>query len=140
MRHRREDSVVEAAPGWALWRLPVRAVVAVLAVEAIAVAVVAILGNVPMTPDDLGLAIFLMLLSIVHTELATGIERIRRRTAETSYFDLSSVWTFAAALLLPPVLAAAVIVAVYGHLWQRVWRPAKVPLYRHVYKIGRAHV
>ena len=69
----------------------------------------------------------------MHTELATGIERTRRRAAETSYFDLSSVWTFAAALLLPPVLAAAVIVVVYLHLWQRVWRPNRVPLYRHVY-------
>ena len=69
----------------------------------------------------------------MHTELATGVERVRRRDAETSYFDLSSVWTFAAAVLLPPVLAAAVIVAVYSHLWWRVWRPAQVPLHRHVY-------
>jgi diguanylate cyclase (GGDEF)-like protein len=43
------------------------------------------------------------------------------------------VWTFAAALLLPPVLAAAVVVVAYTHLWHRVWRPAEVPLHRHVY-------
>ncbi|MFC4948316.1 sensor domain-containing diguanylate cyclase [Pseudonocardia sp. GCM10023141] len=124
---------MDAAPGWALWRLPVPAVAAVIAVEAAAIGVVVLAGRAPLSSAQIGLAVFLTLLSIVHTELATGIERVRRRTAETSYFDLSSVWTFAAALLLPPALAAAVIVAVYAHLWQRVWRPAKVPLYRHVY-------
>jgi diguanylate cyclase (GGDEF)-like protein len=124
-----------AAPGWALWKLPARAFVTVLVVEALAVAVIALFALLMTTPSltDVALAAFLAVLSVVHTELATGIERVRRRTAETSYFDLSSVWTFAAALLLPPALAAAVVVVVYAHLWQRVWRPAKVPLYRHVY-------
>jgi diguanylate cyclase (GGDEF)-like protein len=123
--------------GWELWRLPGRAVVLILGVEAAAVASVLTHLGTPagaaFTGEALALAAFLTLLSVVHTELATGIERIRRRAAETSYFDLSSVWTFAAALLLPPALAAAVIAAVYLHLWQRVWRPAKVPLHRHLY-------
>jgi diguanylate cyclase (GGDEF)-like protein len=122
----------QTAGGWDLWRLPARAVALVLGVEAAALAVVITGISVP-TSGAVALAAFLTLLSVVHTELATGIERIRRRAAETSYFDLSSVWTFAAALLLPPVLATAVIAAVYLHLWQRVWRPAKVPLHRHVY-------
>lgn len=117
--------------GWALWRLPARAIVMALAVEIAAVALVAARATVP-DSGPIVLAAFLILLSVVHTELAAGIERIRRRTAVT-YFDLSSVWTFAAAVLLPPVLAAVVIVAVYVHLWHRVWRPAKVPLFRHVY-------
>jgi len=123
--------------GWELWRLPTRAVVLVLVVEAGALAMVithlGLAAPEAFTGEVFGLAAFLTLLSVVHTELATGIERIRRRAAETSYFDLSSVWTFAAALLLPPALAAAVIGAVYLHLWHRVWRPAKVPLHRHVY-------
>ncbi|WP_219416349.1 GGDEF domain-containing protein [Pseudonocardia nigra] len=127
-----EPSPAPDSGGWELWRLPARAVVTVLAVEAAAVALVVATLTVP-APRTLGLAAFLTFLSVLHTELATGIERIRRRAAETSYFDLSSVWTFAAALLLPPMLAAAVIVVVYVHLWQRVWRPAKVPLHRHVY-------
>ena len=84
-------------------------------------------------PQAIGLAALLAVLSVAHTELATGIERARRRVAQSSYFDLSSVWTFAGALLLPPPLAAAVVVVVYAHLWQRVWRPSGVPLHRHVY-------
>lgn len=126
--------MVEPSPpaGASLGRLPVGARLLVLGVEAAAVGVVLLTVAVP-TRGDVTLALFLTLLSVVHTELATGIERIRRRAAKTSYFDLSSVWTFAAALLLPPMLASAVIVAVYVHLWRRVWRPANVPLYRHVY-------
>jgi diguanylate cyclase (GGDEF)-like protein len=124
---------VSASPGRTLRQLPARAVAAVLAVEVATIAVVAVTAPaVPSVPEIL-LAGTIAGLSVVHTELATGIERIRRRTAETSYFDLSSVWTFAAALLLPPAPAAAMVVVVYAHLWQRVWRPAQVPLHRHVY-------
>ena len=141
-----DEASSPAAGRWELWRLPAKVVAVVLAVEVGALALVVAGASVPTLPD-VGLAAFLTLLSVVHTELATGIERARRRAAETSYFDLSSVWTFAAALLLPPVLAAAVIGVVYLHLWQRVWRPARVPLYRHVYTTatvllaaGAAHV
>ena len=74
------------------------------------------------------------MLSVAHTELATGIERARRRVAQSSYFDLSSVWTFAGALLLPAAARRGRRAwSVYAHLWQRVWRPSGVPLHRHVY-------
>ncbi len=124
-----------SVPGLGLRTLPLPAVVVVLLVEVGAVA--AVVGTAPFLTaprlTDVVLAAVVAGLSVVHTELATGIERIRRRSSETSYFDLSSVWTFAAALLLPPVLATGVVLVVYAHLWQRVWRPARVPLYRHVY-------
>ncbi|OJY50021.1 GGDEF domain-containing protein [Pseudonocardia sp. 73-21] len=127
--------VAPSVPGSGLSTLPLPAVVVVLLVEVGAVA--AVVATAPFLawprPTDVVLAAVVAGLSVVHTELATGIERIRRRSSETSYFDLSSVWTFAAALLLPPVLATAVVLVVYAHLWQRVWRPARVPLYRHVY-------
>ena len=117
--------------------LPPRARAWVLGVEVAAVAAplistVATVGGAP-PPQAIGLAALLAVLSVAHTELATGIERARRRVAQSSYFDLSSVWTFAGALLLPAPLAAAVVVVVYAHLWQRVWRPSGVPLHRHVY-------
>ncbi|HZG89162.1 MAG TPA: GGDEF domain-containing protein [Pseudonocardia sp.] len=118
--------------GWALWRLPVPAVAVVLGVEAAAVVLV-VLGAGGTAVEHVAMAALLIVLSVVHTELATGIERVRRRAAETSYFDLSSVWTFAAAVLLPPLPATVVVLGVYLHLWQRVWRPAGVPLHRHLY-------
>jgi diguanylate cyclase (GGDEF)-like protein len=121
--------------GWALWHLPGRAVLLVVGVEAAAGALLlTTAGAVGHT--QLALAGLLALLGVVHTEVATGIDRIRRRAAETTCFNLSSVWTFAAALLLPPVPAVAVIVIVYLHLWQRVWRRAVVPLHRLVYTVA----
>ena len=85
--------------------LPPRARAWVLGVEVAAVAAplistVATVGGAP-PPQAIGLAALLAVLSVAHTELATGIERARRRVAQSSYFDLSSVWTFAGALLLP---------------------------------------
>lgn len=118
--------------GWALWRLPARAVLLVLGVQAVAIAVTVAGLELPQ-PPRIWLAAGLVGLSVVHTELATMIERARRRATETSYFDLSSVWTFAAAVLLPPAATAVVIAVVYLHLWHRVWRPAGLPLHRHVY-------
>lgn len=113
--------------------LPPRASAWVLGVELTAAVVVIATVDGPPPSSAIGLAALLAGLSVAHTELATGIERTRRRVAQTSYFDLSSVWTFAAALLLPPPLAAAVVLAVYAHLWQRVWRPSEVPAHRHLY-------
>jgi diguanylate cyclase (GGDEF)-like protein len=67
---------------------------------------------------------------VLHTEIAVRVERARRRTTPSPHIDLSSVWTFAAALLLPPLLATAVVVVIYVHLYARVWRPTRNPPYR----------
>ncbi|MHA6630726.1 diguanylate cyclase [Pseudonocardia sichuanensis] len=71
-------------------------------------------------------------LGIVHSEVALRVERVRRRIIDTLHVDLSSVWTFAAAVLVPPVLAVAVAIVVFTHLWWRSWRP-RVAVYRHVF-------
>jgi diguanylate cyclase (GGDEF)-like protein len=120
-----------------VWDLPRPMLVVLVAVELAAALLVA--GGLALLPPDpatgyavLG-ALGLVALGVLHTELATGIERVRRRVAHASYFDLSSVWTFAGALLLPPPLAGVVVIGVYAHLWWRVWYPAGAALYRHVY-------
>ena len=74
----------------------------------------------------------LCLFGMVHSEIALRVERVRRRVNETLHVDLSSVWTFAGAVLLPPALAACVAAIVFTHLWWRSWRP-RVPVYRHVF-------
>lgn len=119
---------------WEMWQLRAPVVVTVVVVCGLAVSVVATqVVTVRPTARDLLLTGALALLGLVHTEIANKVERMRRRVSDTSYYDLSSVWTFSAALLLPPPLAAAVVVAIYLHLWVRVWRPAKAQLYRNVY-------
>lgn len=135
-----DEAALRLAPvaRWAVWQLPLRLLVLVLAVEAVAIGLVVgsalrIGHSETISTGEIVLAGCLVLLSVVHVEVATGIERIRRRVADTTYFDLSSVWTFAAAVMLPGVLPAVVVIVVYVHLWLRVWKPSHVPLYRHVY-------
>ena len=119
---------------WEVWQVPGRVLAAILLVEGSAAAVVGIqAAGLRPQPQDLALMGALVVLGAVHTAVAGTVERMRRRVSDTSYYDLSSVWTFAAALLLPTPLTAAVVVAVYGHLWVRVWRPVKKPLHRNVY-------
>jgi diguanylate cyclase (GGDEF)-like protein len=119
---------------WEMWQLRGPVVAVVLLVCGIAALLVGVeLGSLRLTVRDILMTGALVLLGLVHTEIASKVERMRRRVSDTSYYDLSSVWTFAAALLLPPPLAATVVVAVYLHLWVRVWRPAKTQLYRNIY-------
>ena len=120
----------------AIWSIPTRLIVALVAVEVLAVtaAVVdGVLWSPVITPTRLWTAAVLVLASVVHTEISLGVERVRRRVTETPHIDLSSVWTFAAAVLLPPIMASVVVVAIYGHLYVRVWRPSKIPAYRLVF-------
>jgi diguanylate cyclase (GGDEF)-like protein len=65
----------------------------------------------------------LLAIAIVQAELSRTIERVRRTIAEAPHVNMTSVWTFAGALLLPAGLAAVLAVLVYAHLWIRVWRP-----------------
>ena len=119
---------------WPVWSLPGRMLVLLTVVELAAVAPVAagLVAAPPTSLQWLG-AVGIAAIGVLHTELATGIERVRRRVADSSYFDLSSVWTFAGAVLLPAPAASVVVVLIYVHLWFRVWRPVRASLYRHVY-------
>ena len=120
---------------WEVWQLPGRVVAAIVFFETLAVALVGA-QSVALHPreGDVALAFGLAAFGVLHTEIASKVERMRRRVSDTSYYDLSSVWTFAGALLLPPPLAAGVVIAVYLHLWVRVWRPARSSvLHRNLY-------
>jgi diguanylate cyclase (GGDEF)-like protein len=82
---------------------------------------------------ELTSAALLAALGVAHTEIAVGLERLRRRVTDTPHVDLSSVWTFAGAILLPPSLAALVVLVIFTHQWLRVWRSVGVPGYRHLF-------
>jgi diguanylate cyclase (GGDEF)-like protein len=119
---------------WPLWEVPHRLAISVLLVEATAIGLVVVVAVRMPLPDGIQLlrALLLAGLGLLHTEIALGVERIRRRVMVGNHANLSSVWTFAGALVLPPVCAAAVAVVVHLHVWARTGRP-RVPLYRSVY-------
>jgi diguanylate cyclase (GGDEF)-like protein len=64
----------------------------------------------------------LLVLAVLQAELSRTIERTRCACAGTPHINLATVWTFAGVLVLPPGLAATLAIAVYLHLWVRVWR------------------
>jgi len=75
---------------------------------------------------------------VVHTELTRDVERRRqaerRRNDRSPYQDFKSVWNVAGVLLLPPVLALAVVVVSFGYVWLRVpQRNVPMALGRWVY-------
>jgi diguanylate cyclase (GGDEF)-like protein len=73
----------------------------------------------------------LLVIGVGQAELSGGTEKIRRFFAGVPHVNMTSVWIFAGALILPPVLAATLTSAIYAHLWLRVWRPIKNrPAYR----------
>ncbi len=122
---------------WVIWSLPGSLIALLVLVEVGALAAVVVDGatfaptTVPAT--DLWVAGVLALAGVVHTEAALGVERMRHRVDESPHIDLSSVWTFAAALLLPAWLATAVVLPIYLHLYLRAWRPAGALLHRVVF-------
>ena len=90
-------------------------------------------GPGQLTAQHAGVLAVLAATGVLHTETALRVERMRRRVTPSPHVDLSSVWTFAAALLLPPLLAAAGVAVIYLHLYLRVWRPTRIPPYRWVF-------
>ncbi|GLY37320.1 GGDEF domain-containing protein [Amycolatopsis sp. NBRC 101858] len=57
--------------------------------------------------------------AVVQTELSAKAERMRRFLASNPHVTVTSVWFFAGALSLPPLLAVVLAVLVYGHFWLR---------------------
>jgi diguanylate cyclase (GGDEF)-like protein len=121
---------------WAVWTLPFPVLAVILVVELLAVGTLAIavphqLGTLP---GNWAVVVgILVAAGIVSTEASLGVEQMRHRSDQGPHIDLSSVWAFAAATLLPGTLATVVVVGVYGHLYARVWRRNGVPPHRALF-------
>jgi diguanylate cyclase (GGDEF)-like protein len=122
---------------WPLWGVPGRVLGAVLTVEIAALLLVArlVVFSGPPSVNAWQLAVTILGLGLVQAEIVAGVERVRRRIGHALHVDLTSVWTFAGALLLPPVQAAGIAVLLQLHLWRRSWYP-RVPLYRQLFSIA----
>ena len=120
---------------WAIWREPARVLVLLLLVEATTVALTvfqALRSHVE--PADLATLGVIVALGLAMGEMTRHVERVRRRFNDTPHVNLTSVWTFSAILMLPPVLVPVVISALYLHLFWRSWyRVRSVRAYRLVF-------
>ncbi len=110
--------------GWALWTRGRRTVTFVLIIVALGYGSAAV--TVTLVPVDRDALVNFALLAagaLVHVEATRGMERTRHSTSPggtAPYFELRTAWNFAAILLLPPLLAVAMVFLTDVHAWLRV--------------------
>ena len=106
----------------------------VLAVDAVMflVALWLIINTDPVASDVARLGI-LLVLWVVFEEISYRIARLRVRLAAYGHVDMTSVWTFAGALVLPPSLTVMLCVVVLGYAWLRHERQSGMRAYRQVF-------
>ncbi|MGI5130619.1 GGDEF domain-containing protein [Pseudonocardia sp. CA-107938] len=134
---------MSAVTRWPVWSLPGRLLGAVLAVEALALLLVVLdvvttvrAGFSAGAVADVALTLALLTgAGFLTAELAVHVERLRSRVvhggASTADVDPSPVWAFAAALLLPPLAACAVVTAMFCFVRYRVRRRSgRSPLFK----------
>ncbi|MFG1639955.1 GGDEF domain-containing protein [Amycolatopsis sp. NPDC049252] len=111
---------------WALWRRRPRVVAFILACEAIALAVLAVsLTRSPaLVPRDWINFGILAAGATIHIQLTQRQEERRRNRKKTVLIDLTAVWTFSAALILPAPLILLVIFVIRLQHWFIARRPA----------------
>ncbi len=118
---------------WRLWSLPRGVAAYVLVIVVLAATVVAVTGaRASVTGWEWAWFGALTVAAIVHLEAARAIERIRELDEGTPYTHLQSVWFFAAILLLPVPLQAALIAISFSHEFVRVFRGRAI-LHRKVF-------
>ncbi len=119
---------------WVIWTAPRRVAVFVLIVEMAAVGLTITRASPEMGKETLLRFAAILGLGLGMGEMSRHVERVRRRFTDTPHVNLTSVWTFPAALLLPPLLTAGVVTTLYLHLFWRSWyRVRGVHAYRLVY-------
>jgi diguanylate cyclase (GGDEF)-like protein len=121
---------------WSVWALPFPVLAVLLVVELLALGTLAtaVPRDLSVLPENWAVLLAVLVAAgIVSTEASLGVERVRHRSDESPHIDLSSVWAFAAAALLPGALASAVVIGIYCHLYARVWRRSGVPPHRALF-------
>jgi diguanylate cyclase (GGDEF)-like protein len=120
---------------WALWAQRPSLIAYCLLVECLAVlATLLTAGHFPVRPREVVIFGALAAMGITQAELGRQVERVRRRVNGTPHINMTSVWTGAAVLLLPPVLVALLVAVLYAHLAVRSWyRLRRVPAFRTVF-------
>jgi diguanylate cyclase (GGDEF)-like protein len=85
------------------------------------------------TGQSWGRAVLLLGLSVVFEELSRQVGRLRLLVSSGPKPDMTSVWTFAGAVVLYPGQAALLAAAVTGHVWLSRQRAAGQHAYRKLY-------
>ncbi|WP_020502309.1 GGDEF domain-containing protein [Sciscionella marina] len=120
---------------WRLWQLRPLLVIWYLLVPIAALVItgVTLAGSLAaLTSHQLILAGALLGLGVVQAESSGHVERVRRSVNTVRHVNLTSVWSFAATLLLPTGLACTVTLLLLTHHGVRSWTGTR-PLHRQVF-------
>ncbi len=106
----------------------------VLSVDLLAVVAIAASAAWPIPVDAWPVFAVLVGCAALHLHCSRWIERIRRDHSHLPHVDLCSIWMVAGAIVLPPLLAVALVVLMYTHRWWVVGRwDASRPPHRNVF-------
>lgn len=121
---------------WELWQQRPSAIALLLTVLGTALGIsLATTAAAPVGTDDLLVFTLLTSCGVLAVELSRHGERLRRLPVATLHINLNSVWTLAAAMLLPPAWATLVATVLYIHLGIRNWYDrAGVPTHQIIYR------
>jgi diguanylate cyclase (GGDEF)-like protein len=119
---------------WAVRAVPSRVVAYLVFVELIALGWgVAALVRSPWNLDGLAVALYLTALAVGFEEGSRHIARLKLRLAINLKQDMTSVWSFAAAVALRSAWMITVLLVIYGYTYFRQHRPAGEALYRRLF-------
>ncbi|MFD9891145.1 diguanylate cyclase [Amycolatopsis sp. NPDC059027] len=119
---------------WKLWAQRPGLIAYCLLIEIVAVAATVVTAGRATRVRDVVILAGLAGLAILQAELGRQIERVRRLVSDTPHINMTSVWTFAGVLLLPPALVTALVAILYLHLGTRsLYRIRRAPLFRVVF-------
>lgn len=119
---------------WDIWGLPGKVLYFVLTVEVLASisAVQSVLTTHPTSSELIRLAI-LVGLAVTFEEVAAHIDTFRWRMRTGLHNDMTGVWTFAAAVVLPLGLVLPLVLVIRMHVWHRHLKMNGAAPFRQVY-------
>lgn len=134
---RRQPTQLAAIRRWPVWTSPPPFIGLLLAVYVLTLITVGVLAvHTQPSVRDLCDAVVVAGLGVANTEFAVGVERARNPIPHSrrigGFHDVQPVWTFAAATLLPPFLAAAVAIVVHQYTLFRATQPIGGAIHREL--------
>jgi len=133
-RRREYPNLASRIRSWELWSVPAPVRRCLLAVELlVALAAIGTLAGQRFTVAELARLLLVLGLALGFEELAIRVSRLRSRLAASSHVDMTSVWTFAGAVVLPLGLLAPLAIVVVANSWLRHHRSTGYRAYRMAY-------
>ena len=125
------------ARGWPIASARPREIGYMLAVQVTALGALALtLSRDAYSTRKLLLTGFFLVIAVVFEEAVRRAARLQMRLSADLKRDMTSVWTVAAAVALPPSYAAVLIAALTTYLWFRQRRPNGHPMYRGLFNVA----